>query len=99
MVCRATDTIYDIACLDVDVDMNTSMRIGGRSIVHRDRWRAIALGNMHRELQANVVSQSFVQEIHHKLHARRRLCKAYRYELDTYRQVCYHPRGSRNGSD
>jgi hypothetical protein len=69
-MCRAMDTIYDVARLDVDADMNPRARIGGGSIVHSRRWRPIALSNVHRELQSNVVPQSFVQEIHYERQVR-----------------------------
>jgi hypothetical protein len=98
-MCRATNTIYDIAHLDVDTDVNASARIGSGSILHFRRWRSIALSNVHRELQSNVVPHSFVQEIHYELHAGRGFFRTNEYGFDTHRQVRYHPRGGRNRSE
>jgi hypothetical protein len=98
-MCRAMDTIYDVARLDVDADMNPRARIGGGSIVHSRRWRPIALSNVHRELQSNVVPQSFVQEIHYELHTDHGFFRTSEYGFDTHRQVRYDLSGGRNRSD
>lgn len=68
-MCRAMNTMYDVARLDVDTDINASARIGCGSVLHVRRWRPIAFSNVHRELQSNMVPQSFIQEVHYELHA------------------------------
>jgi len=67
----AIDIMYDIARLDVDGDMDPGARIGSRSILHGCRWRTVALSNVHRELQSNMVTQTFIQEVHDKLNESR----------------------------
>lgn len=84
-MCRAMNTIYDVARLDIDTDMNTSARISSGSIVHLRRWRPIALSNEHRELQSNMVPQSFVQEIHYELHAGCGFFRTNEHRFDTHR--------------
>lgn len=98
-MCRATDLVYDVTCLDVDGDINPGARIGSRSIVHCGRWRPITLRNIHWELQSHVVPQAFIQEIHHELHGVESYSDGTKFRSNTHCQMGRYPRGGRNRAD